>query len=84
MKFFQIVDLVHQNQKWIKSQINNINYRTSTNKYYGSINSINYYIEIKKLVEAIDKRNLIKDEHDEEYYYNYEEGDEFGNDRRFN
>ena len=81
------ISLVIKRQNWIKSKINNLVYNKSKIKYYGNLDSIQSYLRTKNFVENVlqNSQDISDDseEFNEEDYYNYEEGDEFGNERYY-
>lgn len=81
------ISLIIKRQNWIKSKINNLVYNKSNIKYYGKLDSIQSYIRTKNFVENVlqNSQDISDDseEFNEEDYYNYEEGDEFGNERYY-
>ena len=81
------ISLIIKRQNWIKSKINNLVYNKSNKKYYGKLDSIQSCITTKNFFENViqgsPKISDDSEEFNEEDYYNYEEGDEFGNERYY-
>lgn len=89
--FGQRLKLARDRYKWIESNIYNLKCKTLTKKYFGNIHLLDKYISARSVVDYIlqwgkpyELACYDENEEPEAEYYNYGEGDEFGNERRYN
>lgn len=85
----QRLSLARDRHRWIEANIYKFKCKTSTKKYFGNLHSIDKYISARNIIDYIlqfAKPNELEcfDEDEEAEYFNYGEGDEFGNERRYN